>query len=162
MNNRLSSDTSAIEKRGAGYRTREENAIFFKDGMERLRTEPLQECTGKMIGEMIDFSPSKSLVVYARRWLAHYPDHEYAPKLVGLWLQKYDPNEAMYLAEYYLRTVSKTINLRALLRAVGASKRHPRRIYDLIEARLEKEPYDDVWSCLQQNLNPACNRVCRG
>jgi hypothetical protein len=147
-------DRTVSEKREgnkcASYPSTEEKEIFFREGLERLRTEPLQESSGKMIAAMVDFRPYKSLIVYARRWLAHYPDHEYAPKLVGRWIEKYDSNEAMYLAEYYLRTVSKTNHLRTLLRAIGSSKRSPRRIYDLIESRLEKEPNQDAYSGLQK------------
>ncbi len=146
-----SKTNSSAPKKAAYRRTSEESEIVFNDQLERLRSEPLQEASGKMIGEMIHAKPSKILLVYARRWLAQFPDHKYAPKLVGHWLEKYDSNEAMYAAAYYVRTVSNPIDLRLLLMAIGKSKRSPRKIYQLIETRLEKEPHHDAWSYLQNN-----------
>ncbi|MBS1953754.1 MAG: hypothetical protein JST89_06210 [Cyanobacteria bacterium SZAS-4] len=128
----------------------QEKARYFAKGMEVLQTDRLQESSGKLIGELMQFKQTRILVFYARKWLADFRDHEYAPKLVGHWLEQYDSNEAMYLAEYYVRTVSKPVVLRSLLRAIGSSKRSPRRIYDLIEARMEREPLNDAWSCLQK------------
>lgn len=133
-----------------GKKTLMDKSIRFKNGMETLRTQPLHENSGQLIGDMIQFKASKSVLIYARTWLKVYRDHDYAPNLVGHWLDKLDSNEAMYWAEYYLRTESKATNLRVLLRAIGNSKRSPRRIYDLIEARMEAEPLHDAWSCLQR------------
>lgn len=136
----------------------EEKQTLFSDKLQALRTEPLQESSGKMIADMIVLKPSKELLVYTRRWLAQFRDHELAPKLVGHWLEKYDSNEAMYSAEYYLRTVTNPIKLRGLLLAIGMSKRSPRKIYDLIEARLEKDPHQDAWSYLQNHKCRANNK----
>ncbi len=157
-----SSSKSSAPKKAAYLRTNKENETVFNDQLERLRSEPLQETSGKIIGEMIHSKPSKTMIVYARKWLAQFPDHEYAPKLVGHWLEKYDSNEAMYAAEYYLRTVSDPKNLRLLLMAIGKSKRSPRKIYQLIETRLEQEPYHDAWShlaCYQRRNNKRAEKV---
>ncbi|CAN5714570.1 hypothetical protein BH10CYA1_BH10CYA1_64180 [soil metagenome] len=119
--------------------TKKEQEIHLKSELERLRIEPFQESSGKMIGNLIVYKQSKELLVYARRWLEQFPNHEYAPNLVGHWLDNSDSNQAMYMAEYYLRNFSLTFKLRELLRAIGISKRSPQRIYNLIEARISRQ-----------------------
>lgn len=124
----------------AASQSSEQREVYYKEGLRRLSSEPQSESTGKLIAELIEIKPSKQLFAYARAWLKKFPHHKTAIKLVAAWLSPSDSNSAAYCADYYLRTVSDTMRLGPLVRAIAETTDRP-WLLELVAARLEHDPH---------------------
>ncbi|MCC7530187.1 MAG: hypothetical protein IT342_16815 [Candidatus Melainabacteria bacterium] len=143
------------------YRTKDDNETFFKEGLEKLRNESLQESSGKLIMDLMEIHDDKILVTFARQWIKQFPNQESAPRLVGKWLLKYETNDAMYMATNYVKTYPDVNALILIIRAAGKMPRVPSRLFAAIERRFEAEPNSHVWAALlgYENQSPERNKL---
>lgn len=134
--------------------TAEDNETFFKEGLAKLRAGDMQESTGKLIMDLMEVRADNALLPFARKWIKEFPRVESAPRLVGKWLQKYESNDAMYMATDYVKTYPDVNALIFILGALAQLSKTPQKLFDAVEKRFAAEPNSYVWRKLQGNQNP--------
>lgn len=124
---------------------------YHTSGLQKLRTQvALEESDGDLIGHLMQSERTNELITYGREWLQQFPDHQYAPILVGIWLKTYGSDESVDLAAQYLPKVN-TRSIGTILNGVANISPHPRVLVELIEARLEEDPTGEIWGSLQSS-----------
>jgi len=132
----------------------DENESFFQAGLAKLRAGEREESTGKLLMDLMEVRADRVLLPYARRWIKLFPRVESAPRLVGKWLEKYESNDAMYLATSYAKTYPDVAALIFIVRALANLPKTSPKLFDAIEKRFASEPNSHVWSKLQAAQNP--------
>lgn len=132
----------------------DEKKAFLEEGLAKLQNQELEESSGKLIMDLMESGPEKTLISFAKEWIKKFPTHEVAPRLAGKWFSKFESNEALYLSTSYVKTYPDLQALVMIVRAAGELPRFPKKLFDAIEKRFEKEPTHKVWGSLQASERP--------
>lgn len=130
-------------------RTADENKVFYAEGLEKLRAEPLAESSGKLILDLLNAQAEKVLIPFARNWIKKYPNHEVAPRLAGKLLRHFDTNDAMYMSISYMKTYPDVKALNQIVSAAAHLGGSDQKLMDAIERRMAKDPNSHIWGFLQ-------------
>ncbi|HEY9777778.1 MAG TPA: hypothetical protein V6C81_28720 [Planktothrix sp.] len=130
------------------YYEKEETKALYQSSLEKFRRGAFEESSGRLIADLFDIKPTKELVRYTKRWLSDYPNHEYAPKLVGIWLEETKSNDASYFAAKYVQRVKDPQSLALILMAAGKQPQR-RHLLNAIQRRFERQPHHQVWGNLE-------------
>jgi hypothetical protein len=130
-------------------RTADENKVFYAEGLEKLRAEPLAESSGKLIMDLLDTHADKVLIPFARNWIKKFPKHEVAPRLAGKMLRLFNTNDAMYMSISYVKAFPDVKALNQIVLAAATLGGSGKKLLDAIEKRMEKNPNSHVWGFLQ-------------
>ncbi len=143
----------------AGSRCPDMTEALYKRELRSLNPKALTESDVKKITELIDFRFSRKLDECARNWLARFPEHDAAPRLVGRWLENSPTDEVMNLAAQNLRTSDTPRIASSIVEAVSLLEKPPEVLVSLVESRLERKPSDFYWSYLRGGVNKESERL---
>jgi len=133
----------------SSYLTIDENKTFYEEGFAKLRSEPLEESSGKLLMDLFDARAEKVLIPFTRNWIKKFPNHEVAPKLTGKWLMHFGTNDAMYLAVSYMKTYPDLDALKPIVRAAAKLGGKGKTLLEAIEKRMERDLNSHIWGGLQ-------------
>lgn len=126
------------------HRSEEANKVFYEQSLHDFSQKGININSGEILVDMFEIKPSKRLLVYSRKFLFEFPNHQQGPRVLSFWLKLYPSKESYDLAAKYLKRHWPVEDLHWLFNSVKAGKQN-KRLDTLMEERLEKSYKDDIW-----------------